>query len=110
MQASTIAEVEVVQRDPDEQHGRDDRRERELRQEPREVGLERVGAVEHGAGDLPGLQRTEPAGPRPHELREHPSAQRGERRRGRERSTALERPAEEAAGDRDGGEGDERAA
>ena len=88
-----------MQRDPDEQHGRDDRRERELRQETREVRLERVRAVEHGTGDLSGLQRAQPTGARPHELREDPPAQSGERRRGRERATALERPAEQAAGD-----------
>ena len=99
-----------MQRDPDEEHRRDDGRERELRQEPREVGLERVGAVEHGAGDLAGLQCAEPTGARPHELREHAAAQRRERRRGRERAAALERPAEEAAGDRDGGECDRAAA
>ena len=99
-----------MQRNPDEQHGRDDRRERELRQEPREVRLERVGAVEHGAGDLAGLERAEPAGSRAHELCEHAAAQGGERRRGSERAAALERPAEQAAGDGDGGEGDERAA
>ena len=97
---------DVVQRDPDEEHGRDDRRERELRQEPGEVRLERIGAVEHGAGDLSGLQRTEPAGARPHELREHPLAQRRQRGRRGERATALERPPEEAARDGDGGECD----
>ena len=84
--------------------------ERELRQESREVRLERVGTVEHGARDLAGLQRAEPAGPRAHELREHPSAQGRERRRGRERSAALERPAEHATGDGDGGERDRAAA
>ncbi len=99
-----------MQRHPDEQHRRDDRGERELRQEPREVRLERVGAVEHGAGDLAGLQRAEPAGARAHELREHAAAQCRERRLGSERATALERPAEQAPRDGDRGERDERAA
>ena len=97
-----------MQRDPDEEHGWDDRRQRKLRQEPREVRLERIGAVEHGARDLPGLQRTEPAGPCPHELREHPLTQRHERGRRRERSAALERPAERPTRDGHGGECDQR--
>ena len=98
-----------MQGDPDEEHRRDHGRERELRQEPREVRLERVRAVQHGARDLTGLHCAEPAGPRAHQLREHASAQGRERRRRGERSTTLERPSEHTAGDGDRSEGDERA-
>ena len=82
--------------------------EHELRQEAREVRLERIGAVQRRRGHVARVERADPTRARAHEVGEQPRAERRHRAGRGETAAALEGPRERAARDRDGGERGDR--